>query len=188
MIVDIREKRFGSKLVLSGFSMEISDGERIAITGPSGRGKTTLLRILAGLDTDFTGSTGSISEPYSMPAVLFQEDRLVETISAAANLRAVSDDGSIINKTLAVTGLESEGQSIVSTLSGGMKRRLAIARLLLLDKDIVFLDEPFRALDDDNKTRLADVISGWAGDAPVVFVTHDDEDIRLLGVDRIISL
>lgn len=185
MIVDIREKRFGSKLVLSGFSMEISDGERIAITGPSGRGKTTLLRILAGLDTDFTGS---ISEPYSMPAVLFQEDRLVETISAAANLRAVSDDGSIINKTLAVTGLESEGQNIVSTLSGGMKRRLAIARLLLLDKDIVFLDEPFRALDDDNKTRLADVISGWAGDAPVVFVTHDDEDIRLLGADRVISL
>lgn len=185
MIVDIREKRFGSKLVLSGFSMEISDGERIAITGPSGRGKTTLLRILAGLDTDFIGS---ISEPYSMPAVLFQEDRLVETISAAANLRAVSDDGSIINKTLAVTGLESEGQSIVSTLSGGMKRRLAIARLLLLDKDIVFLDEPFRALDDDNKTRLADVISGWAGDAPVVFVTHDDEDIRLLGADRVISL
>ena len=69
-----------------------------------------------------------------------------------------------------------------------MKRRLAIARLLLLDKDIVFLDEPFRALDDDNKTRLADVISGWAGDAPVVFVTHDDEDIRLLGADRVISL
>ena len=54
--------------------------------------------------------------------------------------------------------------------------------------DIVFLDEPFRALDDDNKTRLADVISGWAGNAPVVFVTHDDEDIRLLGADRVISL
>lgn len=185
MKAHIEEKRFGDKLVLSGLDMEIGRGERIAITGPSGRGKTTLLRILAGLDRDFSGS---ISEPFSRPAVLFQEDRLVETLGVLSNLRAVSDDRARILQALGGVGLAAESGSIVSTLSGGMKRRLAIARLVLLDKDAVFLDEPFRALDAESRRLSARLLLSWTGDSPMLFVTHDDDDIELLGATRILSL
>lgn len=181
----IKEKRFGSKLVLHDVSVTMETGRRIAITGPSGAGKTTLLRILSGLDRDYEGR---VDEPFSLPAVLFQEDRLIEPLTVSANLRAVSDDDGAIGRALAATGLASEGRSIVSALSGGMKRRLAISRLLLLDKDAVYLDEPFRALDEGNRRRAASSILSWAGEAPIVFVTHDEEDMELLHADVVISL
>ncbi len=185
MRVMIKEKSFGEKQVLRNLDIAVEKGERAAIIGPSGRGKTTLLRIIAGLDRDFSGR---IEEPFRQPAVLFQEDRLTESITALSNLRAVSSDRTRILSALRSVGLSGEERTIVSALSGGMKRRLAIARLLLADGDAFLLDEPFRALDEESRRECAAAILSHAGDRTLIFISHDREDARLLGAGKIISL
>ena len=181
----IEEKRFGEKVVFRSTVFDIPDHGRTAILGPSGCGKTTLMRILSGLDNDFTGHIDGRPE---LPAVLFQEDRLSERISVMSNLMAVSPDRRKAEKILADLSLGGEERSPIHELSGGMKRRVAIARILMLDYDWLFLDEPFRGLDDDSKRRAAQLIGESAGDKPLVLITHDRDDLPLLGVSAVIEL
>ena len=142
------------------------------LTGPSGSGKTTLMRMFAGLDRDFKGC---IEDGPERPVILFQEDRLVETITVMSNLMAVTDDRKRALDVLSSVGLEGEEKSITSSLSGGMKRRLAIARMMLIDGDAVFLDEPFRGLDDETKERTAEQLSSFAGKRTLLLISHDDD-------------
>ena len=137
----IRKKVFGSEVVISDAVFDIPEGKCTAIIGPSGSGKTTLMRILSGLDREFEGSVENLPE---RPLILFQEDRLVENISAISNLLAVAPDRESAERALSDAGLAEDGEKKVLELSGGMRRKLAIARFMLLDGDALFLDEPFR--------------------------------------------
>ncbi len=181
----IKEKRFGDKVIFQNASFSIPSGSRTAILGPSGVGKTTLMRIMAGLDKDYTGT---IEDEPVLPVVLFQEDRLSERISVLSNLLAVTKDRKRAEEILSSLSLAGEEKHHIYELSGGMKRRVAIARVLLLDFDYIFLDEPFRGLDDETRERAAGLINSATEGRTLVLITHDEKDIELLGTDRIINL
>lgn len=185
MRVFIEEKRFGDKLVFSNAEYVIPSGRRSLLLGPSGKGKTTLMRILSGLDRDFKGQIEGMPQ---RPLVLFQEDRLVESISVLSNLMAVTDDRRKASSVLAELGLGGEERNLTSALSGGMKRRLSIARLLLLDGDMLFLDEPFRGLDEEMKGQVASVLSAFAGDRTLLLITHDEDDGKLMAATEEIRI
>ena len=185
MRIDIREKKFGSKIIFRDASFTFPDGKRTAVLGESGSGKTTLMRLLSSLDRDFSGY---IDNPPRLPIVLFQEDRLSEGISAISNLMAVTDDRDAALSALSSVALAGEEHTKVRDLSGGMKRRLAIARVLLLDFDVLFLDEPFRGLDDETKGRIAELILSRLEGRTLVFITHSKDEIELLQADSVIRL
>ena len=185
MRIAIKEKRFGDKLIFSDVSFDFPCHKRTAILAPSGKGKTTLMRMLSGLDDDFTGT---IDDPPELPVVLFQEDRLSEGISALSNLIAVTDDREGALLMLKEVGLEGEEHTLTSSLSGGMKRRLAIARVLLLDSDALFLDEPFSGLDGGTKKTISSLILRKAQDKTIIFITHSEEELELLAADCIVRL
>lgn len=185
MRITIEEKRFGDKLIFSAVVFDIRKGMRTALLGPSGRGKTTLLRIAAGLDDDFIGRVDDRPE---MPGILFQEDRLSERVSVLSNLMAVTDDRQKALEALGKVGLEGEGGHYIPELSGGMRRRVAIARLLLLPSDSVFLDEPFQGLDGESKKIAASALLEYSQGKTMLFITHDEEDVSLLGAESVIRL
>ena len=151
---------------------------------PSGWGKTTLLRIASGLDRDFEGEV----EKGGRNVVLFQEDRLVEGISALSNLLALGKGKEECLASLSILGLEGQERKKVSELSGGMKRRVAIARVLLMDGDRFFLDEPFTGLDGETKEAVASVLKKKLKGKTVVVVSHSEEDGPLMDSDDIIYL
>ncbi len=176
-------KSFGEKKIFSDFSLTIPDGKVTLIRGESGKGKTTLLRMIAQLDSDYTGQIDKTDA-----VLLFQEDRLVENMSLFSNMMMVTDDKREAVKILSELGLEENMSAIVSTLSGGMKRRASIARLLLLERNVFLLDEPFTGLDDETKRRTATVINARTKGKTVVVVTHESNDGILLGVSSVVDL
>jgi len=183
MKIDIKEKRFGDKIIFSRFSLDIPDGSSVFIKGESGRGKTTLLRMIAALDRDYEGTIES-----RRAVMLFQEDRLIENMGVLSNLLLVTDKKDEALLLLERVGLESEEKSIIATLSGGMKRRVSIARLLLIESDVYLLDEPFNGLDAETKKLVASIIKEKTEGKTIFVVSHADEDGALLGCGREIAL
>lgn len=112
----------------------------------------------------------------------------MENISAISNLLAVAPDRRSAERVLSDAGLAEDGEKKVLELSGGMRRKLAIARFMLLDGDALFLDEPFRALDDVSRRGAARRLSSFRAGRTMVFISHDEEDISLLGADFTICL
>ena len=184
MKLDIVKKAFDGKTVLSDLSLDFPEGRTTLLMAPSGWGKTTLLRIASGLDRDFEGEV----EKGGRNVVLFQEDRLVEGISALSNLLALGKDKEECLASLFLLGLEGQERKKVSELSGGMKRRVAIARVLLMDGDRFFLDEPFTGLDGETKEAVASVLKKKLKGKTVVVVSHSEEDRPLVDSDDIIYL
>lgn len=184
MRVCIKKKLFDDKCVLSDIDLTFESNKRYGIMGASGRGKTTLMRIMLSLDKDYEGYMEDVPKS---PVAVFQEDRLVPSLTVGANLRAVSNNRERICSLLERVGLLSELEHTVETLSGGMKRRIAIVRALLLECDWLFLDEPFKGLDDDSRKTIANVIVSESKDKGIIMITHDIEDIKLIG-GEVISL
>ena len=185
MKIDIERKCFDGKEIFSSQSFSFPDGKVSVILGPSGCGKTTLLRMLASLETDYLGRSEGLPHHAVM---LFQEDRLVENISVLSNLKAVTDDEARCYALLDNAGLANTEKETVRTLSGGMKRRVALIRALLVDGDALFLDEPFTGLDDETKKTMARMIEERTTGKTVIAVSHAEEDIALLGADAVIRL
>ena len=166
-------KAYDGKPVLRDFSLTMENGEHLCLMGPSGCGKTTLLRLLMGLERPDGGCIAGL-DGLHMSAV-FQEDRLLEHLTAAENVRFVC--GGLPKETeplLLRLGLEKESLSRpVREFSGGMKRRAAIARALLADFDVLFLDEPYKGLDADTKKAVQDAVGEYTRHKTVILVTHD---------------
>ena len=181
----IERKAFGDETVISNRIYDIPDGKCTAVLGPSGSGKTTLMRILSGLDYDYIGH---IENQPQHPMILFQEDRLIGNISALSNMMLLAHDRDSAMDRLRAAGLGDDWRKTVSELSGGMRRKLAIARFMLLDGDALFLDEPFRALDEESKRKAAADLRSFRRGRTMVFITHDEEDLMLLGTDFTITL
>lgn len=175
---------FGEKHVINDFSFTLERGERIAIMGDSGAGKTTLMRILLGLLKPDSGSV-EIDDRLS---VLFQENRLIESLSVISNLMLVTDDRERALDMLERVGLRGEGKNRVSTLSGGMKRRLSLARALLVPYDTLLLDEPFNGLDPERKHSIAELILSETEGKGIILISHEEEERELLGVERRITI
>lgn len=188
-------KTFGNKKVISDFSLTLGDGEKIALMGESGYGKTTLLNIAANL---LTPDSGSFSHSGKGIAYMFQEPRLLSWHSARENILAVLPGGKSDKKRhtaaehyLRLTGLYDCADTLPDSLSGGMKQRLSYARFLayagMCGSDLLLLDEPFSSIDAENKSRMSELLKSEAKDKTVIYVTHNISDATDF-CDRIITL
>lgn len=176
--------RYGKKLVLDRFSLEISGQGLTALSGPSGCGKTTLLRAAAGLVRPSVGRVSG-ADP-ARTAFLFQEDRLLPWRTVVQHITDVlprSRRGEA-GRWLAFAELDGEENAYPAALSGGMARRLALARCAALGGDLFLLDEPFAGVDPERTARILGRLRGL--DVPVVLATHQPQ--VLAACDRIISL
>jgi NitT/TauT family transport system ATP-binding protein len=173
-------KSFGENHVLKDLNLTFPGKEITCIMGPSGCGKTTLLNILMGLTRPDKGIVEGI--PKSKSAV-FQEDRLCQSFNAVSNVRLVCDkrvdDAKIISH-LERVGLKDSCKKPVRELSGGMKRRVAIVRAILAPSEILFLDEPFKGLDDETKKATMEYVKENIVGKTVIMVTHNIEEVRAL--------
>lgn len=171
-------KSFDGKPVIRHFSARLEDGAHYALMGPSGCGKTTLLNLLLGLQKP---DSGTIRIPANTRfSAVFQEDRLLKQMTAAANIALVSSASrSEIDALLRQLGIDDESLSLpISAYSGGMKRRVALARALLADFDVLLLDEPYKGLDEETRAQVMAIVERFAEGKTVLLVTHDREEAR----------
>ena len=175
---------FGEKAVLRDFSLTIPDWGVIALQGPSGCGKTTLLRILAGLERPQAGTLKDLSPQQT--ALLFQDDRLLPWRTARQQLTDVLPRSrwDEVPTLLELVELSGEESAYPAQLSGGMGRRLALARCLALESKLYLLDEPFAGVDLPRALRILERLRTWG--APILLVSHEPE--LLAKADVVLSL
>lgn len=191
MEIKIRQlvKGYGSRQVWNGLDLTVPLGGSVALMGPSGCGKTTLLRILMGLEPVDSGTVKGV--PAARSAV-FQEDRLCPEFSAVENIKIVMQTHNAlhrkkskepegeIRRQLSNLGLGDSLDKPVETLSGGMKRRVAIGRAYLAPSEIIFLDEPLQGLDEDTKGLVLAWMQSMRRGRTLLLVTHDRREAELL--------
>lgn len=192
LCLDIVHKGFSSEAaatLIEHFSLSIPQGEFCAFVGPSGCGKTTLLRLTGGLDTHFSGQIQGIG-PNTRIGTLFQEARLMPWLSVLDNLMLVMPEARAQAKTLLeAVGLSKVMDQFPKTLSGGMQRRVAIARAFLVKPELLLMDEPFISLDQPTAEGLRQLLlSLWQQQrCTVLYVTHDVSEALSLA-DRVVFL
>lgn len=180
-------KSFDGKMVLDHVSLTLESSGTACLMAPSGRGKTTLLRCIAGLETPDSGQITDLPERI---AYVFQEDRLCDGFSAVDNIRLVTGKAlgeGEIRRHLEELGLAGSLDQPVRELSGGMRRRVVISRAVCFGADLLLLDEPFKGLDDEARQQTADYILRHRGAAAILCVTHDREDAAALGGADIVT-
>ena len=198
--VSVTFKRDGkSTAVLENINLEVGDGEFVCLLGPSGCGKTTLLNAMGGFLSPTSGEIQAGGETVRGPdprrIFVFQERGVFPWLTVEGNIgfglfklpRAEREER--IARYIKMVGLQGFEKSYPSELSGGMKQRLEVARALAVDPDMLFLDEPFGAL--DSITRLVmrgELLRIWEAERKtIVFVTHDiDEAVQL--ADRVVVM
>lgn len=175
--------------VFEDFSMEFDPGIINVIIGKSGCGKTTLLRMIAGLEKP---DSGEIYIPEELKVgMVFQEDRLMPWLSCEKNvtLGMKGVDKNSVYSVLETVGLKGFEKAYPSQLSGGMRQRVSLARALIRDSNFLLMDEPFSALDAFTRKEMQEELLRVRKkmNAGIIFVTHDMNEAMLLG-DRIITL
>src|SRR5688572_8142358 len=197
-------KRFGKTSVLENINFDVAEGEALVLLGASGSGKTTILRIIAGLEQPYTGKVMLHGKDVTeLPArergvgVIFQSYALFPKMTVEKNIgyglrirhRKRKDIRETVNELLALVQLEEHRNKYPSQLSGGQQQRVAIARTLAYEPQVLLFDEPFGALDAQTRVRLRREIRALLRkvNVPAVFITHDQEEALELG-DRIAVL
>jgi NitT/TauT family transport system ATP-binding protein len=188
----------GRVLALDDVSLRISPGEFVCIVGPSGCGKSTLLRILAGLDTQTSGRLEIEAPGWAVEnAMVFQESGLFPWMNVETNVgfglmtRGVpaGEAAGRVEAALKLVGLTKFRKHYPHQLSGGMRQRSAIARAFVTDPGVLLMDEPFAALDAQNRVILqAELVRIWEQTRKtVVYITHSIDEALLLG-DRTVVM
>ena len=211
-MIELRDVSFSyidngrQRQVLSHVSLTIGEGEFVCVAGLSGCGKTTLLRLMAGLQLPSAGMVTVGEKPVTGPqkdtAVVFQDYALFPWMTAYGNVRfcirqtrqelTAAETDRLARQALADVGLAGAAQLHPYQMSGGMRQRAAIARALATDKKILLLDEPFGALDAKNRADLQELLEArWNADPrsrkTIVFITHDIREAVLLA-DRVLLM
>ena len=196
LTLSIAEKRYpgAATPTLADFHAEIAPGSVTAILGPSGIGKSTLLRLIAGIDGDFAGTITIGGKPAieaPPPGFLFQDPRLLPWLTTLQNVTTAGPGVSLDHAMAALTktGLAQHADLYPSQLSGGMQRRAALARALALNASLLLLDEPFVSLDHTLVEEMYALITTIiAEEKPtLLLVTHMPEDAARLS-DRVLIL
>lgn len=177
-------------VVLKGLNLSVPANEITVLLGRSGCGKTTLLRLIGGLDRDYTGT---IRTPDSRTAFVFQEARLMPWLTVSQNiafgLKKKETDPAEISRLISLTGLEGFDKALPRQLSGGMQQRTALARALALNPGFILMDEPFAALDHFTREKMQQVLLDIhkTNRCGVLFVTHSIDEALAIA-DRIVIL
>lgn len=173
-------KAYDGKIIYDNYSAVFKAGVVTGIMAPSGEGKTTLLRMLMGIEKPDSGEILGM-EGVKKSAV-FQEDRLCENLTAEANIRLVNPKLSSeeVREALMMVGLGDSMEQPVREFSGGMRGRVAILRALLSEYDVLFLDEPFQGLDEKTKHAVIEDVKRRCAGKTVLFVTHDAKELELM--------
>ena len=180
-------KSFGQQNIFTNFNAKFETGAFTAIMGSSGSGKTTLINLICGLMTPDYGNINGI-KGHKISAV-FQEDRLLEHQSGLKNIQYVLKKSQLkdceqdIWELLVETELAEDAHKRARDYSGGMKRRLALCRALVIDFDIIILDEPFKGLDSGLKPKIMALTKARCAEKTVILVTHDVSEAVYFGGD-----
>ena len=167
-------KLFNDKVIFENYSVCIPENKITFIMGESGCGKTTLLKMICGLDKEYDGEILLSSNKLSC---VFQEPRLFPTLTAKENIEIVGKGGDFsVLDVLRLIELDKDAELYPDELSGGMKMRLSIARALYYNGDIFVLDEPFSALDEELKDRILSKIFDALKGKTVLIVSHDPKE------------
>jgi ABC-type Fe3+/spermidine/putrescine transport system ATPase subunit len=194
-------KRFGSTTVLEDISFDVAEGEALVLLGASGSGKTTILRVIAGLEQPYTGKVMLHGKDVTeLPArergvgVIFQSYALFPKMTVEKNIayglkirrRPRKEIKKAVNELLSLVQLAEHRKKYPSQLSGGQQQRVAIARTLAYKPEVLLFDEPFGALDAQTRVHLRREIRALLKkvNVPAIFITHDQEEALELG-DRI---
>ena len=188
-------------IALDGIDLEIGDNEFLTVLGPSGCGKTTLLNIVASFETATGGEVRVDGEPVRKPGpdrgVVFQEYALFPWLTVQQNVEfglrerrtPRSERKERVCRQIASVGLSGFEQRYPHELSGGMRQRVALARVLVNDPKILLMDEPFAALDAQTRSMMQQELLGvWSAQRrTAIFITHNIEEAVLLG-DRVVVM
>jgi ABC-type multidrug transport system ATPase subunit len=184
------EKRYGRKRVLTGIDVAVPVGGFALVTGPNGSGKTTLLRMLAGLASPsrgdlVVGADRSRVGYLAHESLVYRELTALENLDLYGRLYRVPERRERIGMLLERFGLWDARSERVSAYSRGMTQRLALCRVLLHDPELLVLDEPYSALDEDGAALLDRELEGLAGARTLVVATHDPDRLTLLATQRL---
>ena len=182
IVISGLSKAFGEKQVLENFSCTLPAPGLTALMGPSGVGKTTLFRILLGLEKPDSGVIFGMEG--KTLSVVFQEDRLFPDLTVLQNAEVAGTNG---EAWLARLGLQNELSAYPQSLSGGMRRRVSIARAICRNGDVFLLDEPFQGLDRERKRDVMEIFRQLKKEKPVLLITHDPEEADFLA-DQVLFL
>lgn len=173
---------YGKTPILCDVTWRLPEHGVVCLWGASGCGKTTALRLLAGLEKPKSGKvTGA-----GRVSMVFQEDRLLSWCTALENVTLIGAEETAAHELLMALGLtEEEMAALPSHLSGGQQRRVALARALAAESDILLLDEPFNGLDEDTWQDVVPLIRKAAESRPVVLVTHIREQVQAMGATAV---
>lgn len=180
------KKSYKDKLVFKDLNLTFEVGKITCIMGRSGCGKTTLLNILLNLIKADEGQIKGLEG--KLFSAVFQENRLCENFSVIDNIALIMKNPvnrERITYALNEVGLFQEGEKRVSTLSGGMKRRVAIVRAVMARSDVVIMDEPFKGLDEKTRDLVINYIKSNTKGKTVIITTHNLEEIKLLEANLI---
>lgn len=179
-------KAYGANQVLRRVTFALPGGSVRCLMAPSGSGKTTLFRVLLGLEFADSGVIRGVSP--GRISMMFQEDRLCETLTPVENVALVlppdarrSDVRELLAEILPVECLDQ----LAMELSGGMRRRVSLARAVAFPSDLVVLDEPFTGLDQATKEKVIAFVLRHRADRTLLVATHGEDDARLLGAERV---
>ena len=180
LIIRNLSKKFDEKTIFENFSYEFAENGLYAVSGESGKGKTTLLRMISGLDNDFKGEI--VGGGFKNVSLAFQEYRLFPFLSALENLTEATgvSEAEASALLLKLGFYENDVRLRPRELSGGMKQRVSLARAFLKPSPILLLDEPTKELDADLKSSLYELIKKESEKRLVIFVSHSKEDIEAL--------
>lgn len=191
-------QRYGEVVALQGLDLEVAKGEFVVLVGASGCGKSTLLNLFAGFEQPTEGSVELMGDPVTgvepRCGMVFQNYALFPWLSVRGNIGFGPQlkgevDPARVDELIKLVGIEGFGDHYPAQLSGGMKQRVALARTLANDPEVLLCDEPFAALDAMTRQVLQEELGRIADEAnkTIVFITHSIDEALLLG-DRIVVL
>ena len=192
MIIEVKEvsKSYGGKKVLDNFSLNIESEHAYVVTGDAGCGKTTLVRIILGLENPDSGNVGLLGDykyPYIVSGTVFQDDRMVESLNAIDNCFMVSNKLFRETVTEELLKLLPEEAIVkpVKELTKGQRRMVAIARACCIPNDVLIMDEPFDGLSEDERNKAINFVRDKQGSGPLFITARDTHGLEFA---RIINL